>query len=182
MEYRDIPRGISSLIPEHFLWIPSQTRAWQVKDFLSQFGVWDTQEEGVGHNARKVDTAQLQIKHFNFGEAVERHQRFRKRSYICRLCSKKMVQKVSFNNSPAKSPCWYGQRDDDEGKRMEENGTWLIRKQKEKKNKCCILVITALEGDAVIPILLKETMRLKEVIFLANQQSSQELNTFPYAF
>lgn len=53
--------------------------------------MWDTQEEGVGHNARKVDTAQLQIKHFNFGEAVERHQRFRKRSYICRLCSKKMV-------------------------------------------------------------------------------------------
>ena len=53
--------------------------------------MWDTQEEGVGHNARKVDTAQLQIKHFNFGEAVERHQRYRKRSYIRHLCSKKMV-------------------------------------------------------------------------------------------
>ena len=69
----------------------SQTRAWQVKDFLSQIWVWDIQEEGVGHNARKVDTAQLQIKHFNFGEAVERHQRYRKRSYISHLCSKKMV-------------------------------------------------------------------------------------------
>lgn len=71
--------------------IPSQTRAWQVKDFLSQIRVWDTQEDGVGHNARNVDTAQLQIKHFNFGEAVERHQRYRKRSYICHLGSKKMV-------------------------------------------------------------------------------------------
>lgn len=52
--------GIEVFHMEYLLWyrIPSQTRAWQVKDFLSQIRVWDTQEGwGVGHNARNVDTA-----------------------------------------------------------------------------------------------------------------------------
>ena len=60
----------------------SQAMTWQAKDFLSQTGVWGAQREGVGNDARKVDTAQLQIKHFNFEEAVERHQRYWKRSHI----------------------------------------------------------------------------------------------------